>query len=132
MWPCSWWRGLNIRRLRQVFLLSVPDPTDYEGPNRWVFPTEDNYFVQDMVRRIAGIGIAEDLQEGDTTGGAKGAPALKRRCGPRSVPMSQREWQCPNSKRIMACMTVLIGADSWGVSVSPHAQSTEAHAHRCQ
>jgi hypothetical protein len=64
---------------RQVFLLSVPDPTDYEGPNRWVFPTEDNYFVQDMVKRIAGIGIAEDLQQGDDPG-AKGAPVLKRRC----------------------------------------------------
>ena len=59
----------------------MPDPTDYEGPNRWVFPTEDNYFVQDMVRRIAGIGIAEDLGEGVEDGGAKGAHVLKRRCG---------------------------------------------------
>ena len=64
----------------QVYMLSVPDPTDYEGPNRWVFPTEDNYFVQDMQRRISGQGSMDDLRAAGENGN-KGAPVLKRRCG---------------------------------------------------
>ena len=64
-------------RCMQVYLLSVPDPTDYEGPNRWVFPTEENYFVQDMRRRISGQGSMDDLRA--AANGDKGTPVLKRR-----------------------------------------------------
>lgn len=40
----------------QAVILSAPDPADYEGPlTRWVFPTDDNYFVEDIVERVKGV-----------------------------------------------------------------------------
>ncbi|BDA44984.1 Putative magnesium transporter MRS2-G [Coccomyxa sp. Obi] len=53
---------LNLEAIRMVILkdqaviLSAPDPADYEGPlTRWVFPTDDNYFVEDIVERLKGV-----------------------------------------------------------------------------
>jgi hypothetical protein len=44
-------RSLGMRM--QAYILSVPDPEDYEGPlTRWVFPTEENYFVKDLLYRL--------------------------------------------------------------------------------
>ena len=40
---------LNLENIRQIIsadqtiLFSVPDPADYEGETRWVFPTEVSY-----------------------------------------------------------------------------------------
>ena len=60
-------------------MLSVPDSADYEGPMRWVFPTQKNYFVKDLVRRVKNLGSHEDLKAADGVGGGG-------RCYPRCPP----------------------------------------------
>lgn len=59
-------------------MLSVPDPADYDGPMRWVFPTDKNYFVKDLVRRIKNLGSHEDLKA--AAGAADGHGGMLPRC----------------------------------------------------
>ncbi|KAK9908365.1 hypothetical protein WJX75_006762 [Coccomyxa subellipsoidea] len=74
---------LNLEAIRMVIqkdnavVLSVPDPEDYNGPlTRWVFPSEDNYFIEDIVLEAA---LAESVNEMSTEVSElveRGMPAL--------------------------------------------------------